>query len=84
MIAERNLLAGQLAGWPVRRRVVVNLRSGSAVRGVLYEASEELITLKDAELLEPQTDPTKTPRAKRMDGEVLIERAQTDFVQILP
>lgn len=59
-----------------RRRVIVNLRSGKAFRGVLWAKSGPLLVLRDAELLEHG-------RAVAMDGEVVLERANLDFLQVL-
>lgn len=60
----------------VHRRVLVNLKTGSAVRGVLVEARGPLLILKDAELLEAGREPT------RLDGDTLVERSNVDFAQV--
>lgn len=58
----------------LHRRVLVNLKSGTAVAGVLYAKRGPLLILKSAELIE-------ATRVTKMDGEILIERANVDFVQ---
>lgn len=67
-------------GWrrsALRRRVIVNLVGGGAIRGVLYAQRGPLLVLKNAELLEPNG-----PR--KVDGDVVVERVRVDFVQVLP
>lgn len=61
-----------------RRRVLVNLKTGRAVRGVLWARRGPFLTLKSAELLEAGRAPVEVV------GEVVIERANVDFVQVLP
>lgn len=64
---------GKLA---INRRVMVNLQSGQAVEGVLWDDRGPLIVLKDAHL---HTEGGSAP----LDGEVVIERTNIDFVQIV-
>jgi hypothetical protein len=60
----------------VRKRVVVNL-ADKAFRGILWAQRGPLLVLRDAELLEPGRAP------QPMDGEVVIERHQIQFTQVL-
>lgn len=60
------------------RTVVVNLKSGTALRGALARDRGGWLILKAPELLEPDQPPT------RIDGEVLVDRSNVDFVQALP
>ena len=62
----------------LRRRVLVNLKTGNAVRGVLWTRRRRTLVIKDAEFLEPRTEPV------RLVGEVLIDAGNVDFVQVLP
>jgi small nuclear ribonucleoprotein (snRNP)-like protein len=55
--------------------VVVNLKSGKAFQGVLWSQRKDLLVLRDAVLFEHGE---QTP----VDGEVLVERSNVDFVQI--
>lgn len=66
-------------GWRyvVSRRVVVNLKTGRAVDGVLVRRSGPLLFLKDALLLERGAEPA------RAESEVVIDRANVDFIQAL-
>lgn len=56
------------------RRVVVNLKSGQAVDGYLIRRRGSLLFLRDGNLHEG-TDPVP------LDGEVIIDRAEIDFIQ---
>lgn len=62
----------------VRRRVLVQLDTGRAVVGTLWTTKANRIVIKNAELFEPGTEPTK------MDGDVVIERARVEYVQAVP
>lgn len=59
------------------RRVVANLLSGRAFRGILVERRGSLLHLKQAELLEPGSAPVA------VSGSVLLELAQIDFIQVV-
>lgn len=60
----------------VRKRVVVNLPD-KAFSGVLWAKRGPLLVLRDVELLEAGRAP------QRVDGEVVIERRQVEFTQVL-
>ncbi|MEU9498241.1 hypothetical protein [Streptomyces sp. NPDC048196] len=60
----------------VRRRVVVNLAE-RAFSGVLWAKRGPLLVLRDVQLLEAG----RAPQA--VDGEVVIERARVEFMQVL-
>lgn len=66
-------------GWRrlVARKVMVNLRSGNALGGFLVRRSGQLLTLREATLYEPGSDPA------HIDGEAVVERSQVDFIQVL-
>lgn len=64
---------GRLA---ISRRVMVNLTSGSAIEGVLWDERGPLIVLRDAAL---HADGGSAP----LDGEVVIDRSRIDFVQVV-
>jgi hypothetical protein len=65
-----------MSRWPLRRRVLVNLMDGRAFDGVLLSKRGSLLTLADAKLLEPGSDPVA------VDGHVVVERARVAFIQI--
>lgn len=58
------------------RRVIVNLKSGSAIEGALFDERGPLLVLKNA-LLHERGASGPTP----MDGDVIVERQHIDFVQ---
>lgn len=77
---------GALAGWwtvarPWRlvkaRRVVVNLKSGQAVDGLLVKQEGPLLFIAEARLHEGNESPVP------IDGQAVIERPNIDFIQIL-
>lgn len=70
-------LEAQLAGWPVKGRVIVNRKTGTGdLRGVLWEVTPNHLILRQAELV-GAGDPDP------IDGEVLIERDEVEFIQII-
>lgn len=65
-----------LRGWPVRKRVLVNLHDGRAFDGILFRQRGPLLELRDARLLTPGEEPAG------IDGAVIIERPQVAFIQV--
>jgi small nuclear ribonucleoprotein (snRNP)-like protein len=61
----------------LRRRVLVNLDTGRAFRGVLIKSDRTLLQLANAELIEPGSDPVA------VSGTVIVERARVEFVQVV-
>lgn len=61
----------------VQRKILVNLLSGNAVSGVCTLDGRHALLLKGATVHEPGSEPVPA------DGEVLIDRANVDFIQIL-
>lgn len=59
----------------VRRRMIVNLKTGRAFRGIVYKQSGPLVVLRNVEMLESGRPPVP------VDGEVLIERDEIEFMQ---
>lgn len=62
--------------YPVRQTVIVNLTTGKAFRGVLWQRTREHLVLRNAELHEHG-------KTMPIDGEIVIERGKVDFVQVL-
>lgn len=63
--------------YPVRLNVIVNTKTDKAFRGVLWRHSARHLVLKNTEMLRPREGPLT------IDGEVVIERTNVDFVQVL-
>lgn len=61
----------------VRKRVVLNL-ANKAFNGILWAKRGPLLVLRDAQLLEAGREP------QQVDGEIVIERTQVEFMQVLP
>jgi hypothetical protein len=59
-----------------RQSVILNTKTGKAFRGILWAQAGPLIVLRHAEVLEG------TRRAD-VDGEVIVERSNVDFLQVL-
>jgi hypothetical protein len=60
-----------------RRRVIVNLVSGTAFSGVLWAKRGPLLVMRDVAHLEAARDPIP------MDGEVVVERTRVEYIQVL-
>ena len=60
----------------LRKRVVVNLHSSRAFVGILWAKRGPLIVLRNVTMHEVGAD------AATVDGEIVIERAQIEFIQI--
>lgn len=58
----------------VHRRVVVNLRTGTAVSGVVTSVRGPLLIVRDATVHDGE-------QAAPADGEIVIDRANVDYVQ---
>lgn len=63
--------------YPTKRRVVVNTRTDRAFRGVLWRKAWGYLVLRNAELVKAGGETVP------MDGEVVIEAANVDFIQVL-
>jgi hypothetical protein len=61
----------------VARRVVINLKTGRGVDGLLVRKAGELLFLRNATALEPGASPVP------MDGETVVQRCDIDFIQTL-
>lgn len=63
--------------YPTLRRVVVNTKTDRAFRGVLWRRRRGYLVLRNAEIVKPGGETV------HMDGEVVIEAANVDFMQVL-
>ena len=63
--------------YPTLRRVIVNTKTERAFRGVLWRKRWGYLVLRNAELLKGSGETAP------VDGEVVIERGNVDFVQVL-
>lgn len=67
----------ELRRYPVLRRVVVNTRTDRAFRGVLWRKRWGYLVLRDAEMVKAGGETV------RVDGEVVIDATNVDFIQVL-
>lgn len=65
--------------YPTLRQVVVNTRTDRAFRGVLWRKRWGYLVLRNAELVKAGGG----GETVRMDGEVVIDRTNVDFIQVL-
>jgi len=63
--------------YPTLRRVIVNTKTDRAFRGVLWRKTRGYLVLRDAEILKAKGETTP------MDGEVMIESSNVDFIQVI-
>ncbi len=64
--------------YPTLRRVIVNTKTDKAFRGLLWRKAQGIMVLRNAELLRDNGTSLK------VDGEVVIEVHDIDFIQVLP
>lgn len=65
--------------YPELRTVIVNLRSGTSFRALVWHHAGPYMVLREVEMLQ---DRDNTAR-KAVDGEVVVKLADIDFVQVL-
>jgi hypothetical protein len=63
--------------YPELRTVIVNLKSGTAFRGVVWRQRGPFMVIKNAELLKDKAG------GAPLDGEVLVQKVDVDFIQVL-
>ncbi len=63
--------------YPTLRTVIVNTKTDRAFRGVLWRKGWGYLVLRNAEMLKTKGETVP------MDGEVVIESANVDFVQVV-
>lgn len=63
--------------YPYRETVIVNLKSGKAFRGVLWQRTGGFLVLKQAELLRPREGPAA------LDGDTLVPFVDVEFMQVV-
>lgn len=79
VVASAAVVAFPHVAWrrlTAKRTVIVNLRSGDSFRGVVWAQHGPVLVLKGAEHI---NGPDGTP----VDGEVVIERSEVEFIQLL-
>lgn len=67
-----------LGSWRRRlelRRVMVNLKTGSSIQGLVVRYDGPLIFLREAVLFEPGREGVS------LDGEAIVDRSEIEFIQ---
>ena len=72
--------ADRFRRYPELRGGIVNLKSGTALRGVIWKMRGPFVVLRNAEILQDRGQQTKQAS---MDGEVVVRLDDIDFVQVL-
>ncbi|MCB9135141.1 MAG: hypothetical protein H6636_06930 [Anaerolineales bacterium] len=70
----------RLRSYPELKAGVVNLKSGTAFRGVVWKKKGGWLVLRGCEILAERGQPVQT---RRVDGEVIVRMEDVDFVQVL-
>lgn len=68
--------------YPELRKIIINLKSGTALRGLMYRHAGRYLVLREADLLQSLGQPGNG-KAVKMDGEVLVLSADIDFIQVV-
>jgi small nuclear ribonucleoprotein (snRNP)-like protein len=63
--------------YPTLRTVIVNTKTDRAFRGVLWRKARGYLVLRNAEMLKGKGETVP------MDGEVMIESSNVDFIQVV-
>lgn len=63
--------------WPTRRRVICETKTGKTFRGVLWRKSGPLLVLRDVQML------FEGGAVAEVDGEIVIERTNINWLQVL-
>jgi len=71
-------LADRFRPYPECKTGIVNLRSGTAFRGVIWRISGPFLVLRNVEM----TSDRDNVMRRAVDGEIIVERSQIDFIQV--
>lgn len=70
-----------LRGIPVRKRALVNMKSGTSFEGVVWERRGGILLLRDARISSDLGNPV--PKPVTLDGCVLLVIDAIDFIQVV-
>lgn len=68
--------------YPELKRVIINLKSGTSIRGLLYRHANGYIVVREADLLQSLGKPAGA-KPVSVDGEVLVRSDDVDFIQVV-
>lgn len=63
--------------YPVLKSVIVNLKTGTAFRGVVWRQTGGYMVLRNAVVLH------RNKESQSVDGEVVVNRSEIEFIQVL-
>jgi small nuclear ribonucleoprotein (snRNP)-like protein len=63
--------------YPEVKQVIINTKTDKSFRGVLWSRRRGYIVLRNVSMLQPRGE------AIKVDGEVVIESANVDFIQVI-
>lgn len=63
--------------YPVLRRVIINLKTGRSFKGVLWERRGEYLVLREAQMIRERESPLP------VDGELVVDKTNIDFMQVI-
>lgn len=66
--------------YPQLRRAIVNLKTGTVFRAIIYRKAGPFLVLRQVEMLSDR-DSKMEPRVT--NGEVLIQMTDIDFIQVI-
>lgn len=65
--------------YPELRTAIVNLRSGTSFRGVIWRRSGPWVVLRNVEMLQDRDHAER----HAVDGEVVVKLSDIDFIQVV-
>lgn len=65
--------------YPILKSGIINLKSGTAFRGVVFDIRGGYVILRNAEILQDRNTKINKP----IDGEIVISESEIDFYQVL-
>lgn len=65
--------------YPELRTVIVNLRSGTSFRGVIWRRTGPFVVVRNTEMLQDRGQAER----HTLDGEVIVKLADIDFIQVV-
>ena len=65
--------------YPELRAAIINLKSGTSFRGVVWRHAGPYVVIRQVEMLQDRDNASRSA----VDGEVAVSRADIDFIQVL-
>jgi small nuclear ribonucleoprotein (snRNP)-like protein len=65
--------------YPELKKVIVNLKSGTSFRGLIWDHTGSYVVMREVEMLSDRDNTTR----KAVDGEIAVRAVDIDFIQVL-